>query len=218
MYKGLFIDTETTGLFNKKSEYNDVSLSDGTWPYITQLAFKVVEFEPTTLNKCFVLDSYCEFIFPEWDIKFYSKEAQDKTGISYSYLQSSKVTITSALEYFIHWLSRVDFVVSHNTYFDMKVIKAELLRHGFQQHLRIVPWLDTVYYGSELLSKLNTPNRYPRLGDLYTKIYDSSPLPLHDASNDVQVLLQVFTGLIRHNIITPSRLSSRLSSFIPSNA
>ena len=169
----LIVDTETTGLCDMRTPYNEDTLKT-TWPYITQFAWMVVAVDETGLRT--VLEEYSCYIRPNYPGHLYSKEAEEVSGISYKTLMGHGKGIREVLTSFLTWLQKVDFVVSHNTTFDMKVIKAEMLRHGFTEHLRIVPWLDTVYYGGEYIkSRFSLRKRqFPKLGILYNHLTGKS--------------------------------------------
>ena len=218
------MDTETTDIPKDiRAEYNDVNLQDGTWPWITEISWQVLQFSED-LHECLQdsaqLSSVADYLLkPTFSPEMYSKEAQEVTGISYESLADSCWNIEYVLRDFINALKSVDFVVSHNATFDMKVVKAEMLRNNIDQHLRIVPWVDTMWISQKFVNVRTSKNRlkYPTLTELYRKIYDSVPLKKHTADSDVDTLIKCFNGLVKNEIITPERIKLRIEKHVSSD-
>ena len=106
--------------------------------------------------------------------------------------------IDDIINEFIEDLNKADFVVAHNATFDMKMIKAEVMRLGRNDHMRVCPWLDTCYYGYQLCQgkQANGRAKYPTLSELYFKVKGKEPEKVHDAAADVSTLITGFYGLL----------------------
>lgn len=205
-YKVMFVDTETTGICSMREPYNEETLNS-VWPFLTQVAWSVVEYEVKdgvlcnpnqTSNKSF-------FIKPtRFSEDEYSKEVVEKTRITYQMLEQSGVLSSIVLADFFKTLEAVDFVVAHNATFDMKVIKAEVFRLGWDNHMRVKPWIDSCYYGYQLthLRQANGRAKFPTLQELYNFIEGPKNFPhgriedtSHQADHDISSLQVCFEGL-----------------------
>lgn len=193
--KFLFVDTETSGLCNMRTPYNKETLFS-VWPFLTEISWIVAESED--LKDFNILKSKSTLIKPrkEFTEDKYPGEVAVKTGISYlsllSGLESSEV-----LKEFFDDLTKVDYVVAHNSTYDMKVIKAEVLRLGWNNHMRICPWIDTCYYGYQLIKgkQVNGRAKYPTLSELYQRVTGKILDSAHRADADVKTLIIGFKGL-----------------------
>ena len=215
-YKVIFLDTETTGICDMRTPYNEETLRN-TWPYITQFAYQVCHITEDLLTSTQEAIKVHK-IKPVYSPDLYSEEAMLKTGISYNELLNGD-EIVPILHDFISELNTADFVVAHNTTFDMKVIKAEFLRHGIDQHMRVCPWIDTMYHGNTFCNLRNSRGgrKFPTLSELYKKITDSFPPVAHKADADLTSLKVCFFGLIKNNILTQDRIANRIASHVSSN-
>lgn len=214
--KALFVDTETTNLCDMRTPYTEETLKE-VWPHITQLAYKVVEVTELGLSKPIV--SVNVYIRPNYPQERYSADAERVSGISYDFLQKYGTDIAEQIRIFLDTLSSVDFVVSHNTTFDMKMIKAEMMRIGDTRHLRTKPWLDTVYYGGEFIKVADGVRKrvFPKLIDLYVRLFQKVPSEtLHNADSDVDVCMQCFAALMQNGTIPLSRIQQRIDKHISS--
>lgn len=212
----MFVDTETTGLCDMRTPYTSQTLNE-VWPFLTQIAWSIISYDENLQNQG-LASSNSHFIKPRFSPSQLPQDVIDKTHITYNLLQEQGDDSLPILTEFFNHLTLVDAVVAHNTTFDMKVIKAEALRLGLDNHMRIKPWLDTCYYGLQL-TKLKTPqgrSKFPKLQELYNfieapkgfpqgRIEDSS----HRADADVNSLIICFDGLTQlpaeSPVITPLR-------------
>lgn len=214
-YKALFLDTETTGICNMRTPYNEDTL-ENEWPYITQLAMKLVTVSESGITP---ISESNFFIKPHYPEHRYQPGALGVSGLTMEFLEENGKDIAIALAEFVRNLKEADFVVSHNTTFDMKMIKAELLRLNVDQHLRIKPWLDTVYYGGEFIKiKDSVRGRvFPHLADLYIRLYNQQPPEgLHDAMVDTRICADCFHVLMNNGTIPLSRIQQRITQHVSS--
>lgn len=195
MLKLLVIDTETTGLCDLRTPYDEYSLKN-VWPYCTQIAWSVLEVSDD-LTKQQEISSRSYLIKPRYPETQYSSEVAELTGISYQELATSGHDIDKVLEEFFAQLEEVNAVVAHNAVFDMKMIKAEVMRLGWDNHMRIVPWIDTCYQAMRLCN-LRQPNgrmKFPTLTEFYQRVTGKIQDSAHNALSDVNTLIVAFHGL-----------------------
>lgn len=195
MMKLLFVDTETTGLVNMRTPYTPETLAN-KWPNLTQIAWSVVEFDDS-LTDYTVKEEHIYNIKPEYPESKYQADAESVTGLAYKFLVENGSDLRTVMDLFIKDLNSVDAVVAHNATFDMKMIKAEFLRLGIDQHMRVVPWIDTCYYGM-FLCNTRMPNgrrKYPTLEEFYVCATGKQIKDAHSANGDVATLIEAFQGL-----------------------
>ena len=118
--------------------------------------------------------------------------------------------------------SSVDYIVGHNISFDLNMIRAELNRlivnasnveqdSEFQTHLTIINTSKNIYCTMKEsidLCAIQTKdkfgrsyNKFPKLIELYQKLFNITPNNLHNSLNDVIVCLRCFMKLKYDNDI-----------------
>lgn len=195
MIKLLFVDTETTSVVNLRTPYNEQTLKE-VWPYITQIAWSIAEFDDDLKNYN-IIKSCSYFIKPTFEESLYDKDAMETTGIHYDFLLKKGVPSSEVLKEFFDDLATVKAVVAHNSTFDMKIIKAEVLRLGWDNHMRICPWIDTMYQSISFVGLKTSSGRpkFPTLTELYQRLYGHIQDSAHSANADVDTLIKCFHGL-----------------------
>lgn len=208
----LVVDTETTGLCNMRLPYNESTLypqdiDSEFWPWITEITFNKYQL---TDGKSVLVKENSYFITPSYEHEMYSIEAREKTGISIEKLATLGEPLALVMKLFLAELKSVDFVVAHNSTFDMKVIKAAFFRCDIDYHLRTVPWIDTMYYGREFLGKVFGRYKYPKLSELFYKLIGKTPEKVHDSVSDVDTTNKCFIELINKGELTIDRINARI--------
>ena len=204
----LVFDTETTGLPKSKIINND-SLS--LWPYIVQFSYVIYNFSEFKIES--MVDSVIRI--PE-QIEI-SQECTNIHGISKEICDSKGVDLKDILFTFIEDVYSCDVIVGHNIQFDINMVKVELLRliqgtyyfekfylEEFYEFLNNLP-KDKIYCtmqssivlcGIKMKDKFGKEyNKFPKLLELYIKLFDSVPKNLHNSLNDVFVCLRCFGEL-----------------------
>lgn len=212
MYKVLVVDTETTGVCNMRLPYDTNTLKPTKvrmifWPFLTEISCKQFNLDEESFT---MTEEYNAYIKPYYDESFYSKEALEKTGITISFLRENGVDVKEAISNFIRLFDSVDFVVAHNSTFDMKIIKAEFLRQGIDLHLRTKPWIDTMWYGRTVIKNATGKTKYPKLSELYQFLTGKTPERVHDSKDDTYLTAECFKGLLREGELTLTRLQQRI--------
>ena len=203
----LVFDTETTGL-PKAQIVSPTTMH--LWPHIVQFSYVIFDTETNKIVK--IKDSIIKV--PEGFI--ISEENARIHGITTEISFMKGVSLQPVLEEFFADFDSADHIVGHNVSFDLNMIKAEL------QRLTIVCFnVDEVTKFEEYLKKINTSKnihctmqetidycsielkdkfgrsykKFPKLVELYQKMFDVTPKNLHNSLNDVIVCLRCFIKL-----------------------
>jgi len=203
----LVFDTETTGLPKSKIINKDVL---HLWPYIVQFSYIIFDTELKTLVKM------KDYIIRVPDFITISEEVSRIHGITNDISLSKGVNIVDVLNEFFVDFSSVDYIVGHNVSFDLNMIRAELNRviinssHveqvlEFQTHLTTINTSTNIYCtmkesitlcAIEAKDKFGRSyNKFPKLIELYQKLFNITPNNLHNSLNDVIVCLRCFMKL-----------------------
>jgi DNA polymerase III epsilon subunit-like protein len=214
----LVFDTETTGLPQSKF------ISPSTlhqWPHIVQFSYVIYD---TSLNdiiqsKDYIIKHSESILIPEESSKIH--------GITNEISQKNGVLINDVLTEFFYFLRGVDILIGHNVEFDINMIKVELLRiinkNDLLQEQRLSQE-QIKFYKYELHFLTNFKNisctlkdsikfcniqsidkngkpylKYPKLIELHEKLFNKTPINLHNSFNDILVTLRCFMKL-KHNI------------------
>lgn len=209
----LVFDTETTGLPKSKIINKDVL---HLWPYIVQFSYIIFDTELKTLVKM------KDYIIRVPDFITISEEVSRIHGITNDISLSKGVNIVDVLNEFFADFSSVDYIVGHNVSFDLNMIRAELNRlivnanndeelSEFQTHLTTINASKNIYCTmkeSISLCAIETKdkfgksyNKFPKLIELYQKLFNITPNNLHNSLNDVIVCLRCFMKLRYDNDI-----------------
>ena len=194
----LFIDTETTGLpLNDNLPYTDLK----NWPYLVQVALIIEDDNYGILAKRNIILKPDGYSIPESATKIHgiSNERAVKNGED-----RDKVIFFLDLA-----LYKSDIIIGHNVSFDLNVIKSEIIRIKgienalFEKKKHIV--IDTMKMGSNICkipylsfhTRLSMPNKYPKLDELYYKLFNKHFNNQHDAMADVQAAYDCYYELKR---------------------
>ena len=194
----LFIDTETTGLpLNDNLPYTDLK----NWPYLVQVALIIEDDNYGILAKRNIILKPDGYSIPESATKIHgiSNERAVKNG-------EDRDKVISFLDLALY---KSDIIIGHNVSFDLNVIKSEIIRIKgienalFEKKKHIV--IDTMKMGSNICkipylsfhTRLSMPNKYPKLDELYYKLFNKHFNNQHDAMADVQAAYDCYYELKR---------------------
>ena len=203
----LVFDTETTSLPQSKS-ITPSALH--LWPHIVQFSYIVFDTESNKMVK--IKDSIIKvpdgFIITEENAKIH--------GITTEISLAKGVDLEPVLEEFFEDLKTADHIVGHNVSFDINIVKVELHRLilkcldvdeviKFQEYLTTIN-TSTKFYCTmqetielcdiEMKDKYGRPyKKFPKLVELYQKMFGVTPKNLHNSLNDVIVCLRCFIKL-----------------------
>ena len=199
----LVFDSETTGLAKTQI------ISPSTihlWPHIVQFSYIIFDTESNKIVK--IKDSIIKvpdgFIIADENAKIH--------GITTEISLAKGVSLEPVLEEFFADFDTCDHIVGHNVSFDINMIKAELQRlimNSFDEKLQ--DYLtkintSTKFYCTmqetielcaiEMKDKFGRPyKKFPKLVELYQKMFGVTPRGLHNSLNDVIVCLRCFIKL-----------------------
>jgi DNA polymerase III epsilon subunit-like protein len=209
----LVFDTETTGLPKSKIINKDTL---HLWPYIVQFSYIIFDTEFKTLVKM----KDCIIRIP--DFITISEEVSKIHGITNDISLSKGINIINILNEFFTDFSNVDYIVGHNISFDLNMIRVELNRviinsnndeeiSEFQTHLTTINASKNIYCTMKESIDLcaiqakdkfgRSYNKFPKLIELYQKLFSITPNNLHNSLNDVIVCLRCFMKLKYDNDI-----------------
>ena len=203
----LVFDTETTGL--PKTKILNKYMLD-LWPHVVQFSYIIFDTESNTIVKL----KDCIIKVP--DSLIISEDASKIHGITNEISLSKGVNIAGVLDEFFNDFDTVDHIVGHNVSFDINMIKVELNRllldvsnvnkiSEYQEYLNLLIDSKDIYCTmkeSIALCAIETKdkfgrnyNKFPKLIELYQKLFQISPNNLHNSLNDVIVCLRCFMKL-----------------------
>ena len=199
----LVFDSETTGL----SKTQIISPSTiHLWPHVVQFSYIVFDMESNEIVK--IKDSIIKvpdgFTITEENAKIH--------GITTEISLAKGVDLLPVLEEFFADFDTADHVVGHNVSFDINMIKAELQRLIINNfNTKLEEYLtkmntSTKFYCTmqetielcaiEMKDKYGRPyKKFPKLVELYQKMFGVTPKNLHNSLNDVIVCLRCFIKL-----------------------
>ena len=191
----LFFDTETTGLPNRS-----VPLSDPSQPHITQLG-AVLQING---EDKMILDT---LIKPDnWPVQpcgnIIGKKAMELTGITPEMCEESGIPIADAVDLFMIMASIADFIVCHNTAFDLKLMQIEFARLNPDAPSKTVlcgrPSLCTMKTSTPILKlpkKAGGGYKWPKLEEAMQFFFGEGLDGAHNALVDIQATQRLFNLL-----------------------
>lgn len=188
--KILVFDTETTWFINKKT--TDLSVQ----PYIIQFAGIYGELK----NGVFVETGRInQFIKPKISIPYDSSQVHHIYDIDVK----NAPAIEEKLQEFIDLINSCDAIIGHNIEYDEDMIKLELRRlqkeYLYQPKQVICTMKTTVDFCA--LKGNGERFKYPKLWELYKKLFWEYFIWAHDALVDVEATLKAFLELQKQWII-----------------
>lgn len=197
----LFIDTETTGLpINDKVAYTNLN----NWPYLVQIALIIEDDNYGILAKRSIILKPNGYSIPESSARIHGisnaqavKEGEDRKQI---------ICFLDTVLY------NSDIIIGHNVSFDLNVVKAEIIRvKGIENTLFVKKKhniIDTMNLGVNVCkipnlsfySRQSQPYKYPKLAELYYKLFNKHFDNQHDAMSDIQATYDCYYKLKRISI------------------
>ncbi len=182
----LFVDTETTGIpLDTSVEFKNID----NWPTIRQMAWLVYKKDGSLHSSfnCVTPDNAESEIIPNSD-----------------YVPKTVLPIYDILDRFISSLWMCDVIVGHNIEYDVQVILSELHRYGKNTwRLRWMRKFCTMKNSVDICEfATRRGDRYPKLQELYSKLFHKSFANAHDAYCDIKATADCYwkmfnTGLLR---------------------
>ena len=189
----LIFDTETTGLpHNKTAPVEELD----NWPRLVQIAWQLHDHSGKLLS----VGNH--IIRPEgFTIPF---NAEKVHGISTGQALEAGEYLAGVLDKFSEDVKRAEVLVGHNIEFDNKIIGAEYLRKEKENLLANAKNIDTAEETKEFCQLQGGPGgrlKFPRLIELYEKLFGQPFADAHDAAYDVDATAKAFFECLRRSII-----------------
>jgi DNA polymerase III epsilon subunit-like protein len=204
----LVFDTETTGL-PKSKMINKDTLS--LWPYIVQFSYVIYNDIDNKIES--IVDSVIKI--PE-QVEI-TQECTNIHGITKEICDSKGILLKDVLFQFIEDFQKCDVIIGHNIHFDLNMIKVEILRlsetlyyfeklflDDFLEYFYAIP-KEKIYCTMQSSIELcgikkkdkfgKEYNKFPKLMELYFKLFEIVPKNLHNSLNDVLICLRCFYKL-----------------------
>lgn len=190
----LVIDCETTGLPKKRNAPVDDA---DNWPRVIQLAWTLYDETQTPVKTEVCLIRPEGFVIPG--------DAQRIHGITTERADSEGKDLAETLLIFALAAAEAEVLIAHNLDFDINVISAEYLRLGleppftrFRDEKRICTMLKSVEFCG---ITGNRGFKWPKLSQVYQKLFGSDFDNAHDAGTDVKACARCFFELKDRGII-----------------
>lgn len=204
----LFFDVETTGLIPKGVIISKGDISLELLPYILQVSFVVWNMDTNTIDT-----KYNTYINIPSKIHILP-EIEKLTGITREKCHHG-VVITEALDKLYEAYIRCNTIVAHNIEFDSNMMRIELARNTGRKTRHLGDLLNTGYEKStnklryctmvqsvelcnitvQTIDKRGQPYQYkkfPKLAELYEKLFGIVPENLHDSMVDTIACLKCY--------------------------
>ena len=189
----MVFDTETTGLPTKRNA--SIEEEDDCWPHVVQISWLCYD---TDIQKLISINDIIIKLHEDCSIP---KESSDIHGITDSISREKGIPIKEALLKFIIDYNNASMIVAHNITFDKNMIRVECFRQGYHNIFRDKPTIEycTMKFGSPITKlKIINPKtnrertKYPKLIELYEKLFNEVPNNLHNSLIDVLVCFRCF--------------------------
>lgn len=187
-------DTETTGLPPKKAKWDE---DFDKFPHIVQLAWSFGDKERS------------EIIYPDgYEIP---EETAKIHGITTQIAIDKGKPFVDVVEEFIDDASTAPLICAHNIYFDTSIIKANILRYLGRDYYEVIvdsaldkcKRIDTMYKTAKFVNAHTESGRFkfPRLEELYARLFNNETFPAHNALEDVRALKKCVCSLVELGLI-----------------
>jgi DNA polymerase III epsilon subunit-like protein len=192
MTRVIVFDVETTGL---PSKYNAKVEELNVWPYVVQFSWIVYDIEEMDILK--VEDHIIKL---KNDMKIPSSSTKIH-GITNEIMDDKGKSIEQVLYKFNEDILDCGLCVAHNLKFDKSMVLVESKRNNLDLSFDEKVEFCTMLYGEKIcnLKRLNYKNeevsKYPKLIELYEKLFGETPTNLHNSLYDVLVCLRCFYKL-----------------------
>lgn len=187
----LFFDTETTGLpISWNAPISDVN----NWPRIVQIAWAHYD----DMGKEIKTKSY--IIKPE--NFFIPIESSRVHGISTEMANEKGISLKASLNELTKAIDIAKFLIAHNMNFDEKIVAAEYLRKNMQNKLQFIKKICTMESSVDFCKiPGNEKFKFPKLSELYFKLFNKHFEDAHDALVDVRACAKCFFELKNLGVI-----------------
>ena len=183
----LFFDVETTGLFVQNGLKTD--------PRLVQLSWILTTKSGTIIKSHSYIVKPNKFLIPE--------SSSDIHGITTSVAEEKGLVLNDVLMAFCRDMKRTKYYVGHNIDFDEKVILDEMERASIQNPFKGKEKICTMKSSANYCQIKNFRGiKYPKLEELYSKLFGHSFPNAHNATSDVLATMKCFFALQQKGVIS----------------
>ena len=191
-----FYDVETTGIPSKGAKWDE---DFETFPNIVQIAWVI-----NGKERSFII--YPEF----WSIP---EESIAIHGITQLKALENGVRFADIIGEFIEDCLKARLLIGHNIYFDTSIIKAMILRLMGKEYYESKNVEDALFKGKRIDTMMKTikfvgelkengkPGKFPKLSELYEKLFPGEHFQAHNALDDVRALVRCVPVLVDKGVI-----------------
>jgi DNA polymerase III subunit epsilon len=187
----VFFDTETTGIpKNHKAPASDLK----NWPRMVQIAWLVVDETGNEITSVEHIIQPEGYTIPPAAAKIH--------GITTQIARARGVPIKAALDAIVSDIGKASALIAHNVAFDEKILGAELLRAGYDDHVQTRQRVCTMQAATPYC-RIPGPYGYkwPTLQQLHQKLFSEDFAGAHSAMADVRACARCYFELKRLKVM-----------------
>jgi len=196
MSRILVFDVETTGLPTK---YKPSITELDVWPRIVQISWIVYDASMMDLLKLedHIIKLPKNMRIPESSTKIH--------GITNEMMKEKGKDLQNILNKFYEDLNNANIIVAHNLEFDKSMVQVESIRRNLPYEFINKAEFCTMKNGENIckLTRVNKYNKvvskFPKLIELYDKLFNEVPNNLHNSLNDILVCFRCYFKM-RYNL------------------
>lgn len=185
--KFLVVDIETDGLIENYHSNNPV------FPAIVQISWLIMDQSGIVYKKVSDL------------VK--SKYNPNSVAFKINNINQNKINLLGKepkiiLKEFVNDAKYCDYIVAHNAEFDYKIIRNEVIKNNLDENLINKTLICTMKEGGVLFnSEFYAEPKYPKLSELFEKLFNYKVIQIHNAQSDVLLTSKCLKELINRNLI-----------------
>lgn len=185
------VDIETDGLPKKKSFQ---APHDVEYPNVVQIAWVLMDVDGTVYKKGSELINYPGIVWTE---------AFNVNNIDIDLVKRIGKTPSDAYKIFVSNVKAADYVVAHNVDFDIPIIRNQLSKYFVQDVFVNKRTVCTMKETAKFCGIIedNGQYKYPKLSELYTKLFDYNIQQMHNAESDALLTAKCLKELITRGIL-----------------
>lgn len=197
----LIFDTETTGL---PRNYNAPLSDSDNWPRVVQIAWQLHDVKGNLISANSIIVKPVGFTIPF--------NAAQVHGITTERALTEGNDLQTVMNEFVEAVKQTKYLCGHNIEFDLSIIGAEFIRLGMSDYFADKPVIDTK--NDDVTEFCAIPGgrggkyKWPKLEELYTKLFNEGFEAAHNAAFDVQATTKAFFELLKRGILKVSELPS----------
>jgi DNA polymerase-3 subunit alpha len=197
----LIFDTETTGL---PRNYNAPLSDSDNWPRVVQIAWQLHDVKGNLISANSIIVKPNGFTIPF--------NAAQVHGITTERALAEGHDLQGVMNEFVEAVKQTKYLCGHNIEFDLSIVGAEFIRLGMSDFFAGKPVIDTK--NDDVTEFCAIPGgrggkyKWPKLEELYHKLFNQGFEAAHNAAFDVQATTKAFFELLKRGILKVSELPS----------